>query len=483
MRSAIFLVLTLAIYSWLLVDRFSPEPAWSDGSGYMNSASMLTKWRFTSDLRKPYAIENPYPYHFEPLGLHFNDKSKQLTSTYFVGLPLHLAFVGNFIGLNNGPYVVVIGSALLTLLITALIAIELGVRSIVAFAAAASLAICPVFVLTSTSILSDTVATLWCSFAFLAAIKARRKNMAWALATGCAVGLAMLVRSTNVLMIPAVVVALWNWEAIIYAAIGGIPAIGFLLYYQASVYGSPLHSGYGDFGAMFSMQAFVPTVAFFFHYFMLLLPFALLSFCALFQAPTRQTVKDVAALAAWAGAFVVFYAFYSPVHQHWSNLRFVEPAFPALLVMAGMGIEDLTSRFLPTPIREFAASFSAITAAFAGFATVQLYSHYPNPKLRDQGCVQSGQWITTQLPKDAVVLSMLYSGMIYFKSDQAIMRWDLVSRADAQGYLRDLKHSGEPVYALLDSHEVSDPRIGNIPGKWTKLATFSSASIWRVIPN
>jgi hypothetical protein len=482
MRSAIIVVLALLIYAWLLVGRFSPEPAGSDGSGYLNSASMLTKGRFTYDLRTPYGIENPYPYHFEPLGLHFNQKSKQLTSTYFLGLPLHLAIAGNIVGLNHSPYVIIIGSALLTLLVTALISIELGVSSIVAFAAAASLAICPVFILTSTCILSDTLATFWCSFAFLAAIKARRGKLAWALATGCAVGLAILVRSTNALMILPVIVALRDWRALAYAAVGGMPVIGFLLYYQASVYGSPWQSGYGDFGATFSVAVFFPTIAFFYHYFMLLLPFSLLSFFALFHPPALKTAKEVAALAAWVGAFVVFYAFYSPVHQHWSNLRFVEPAFPALLVMASMGIEDFAARFLPDRIRAFGASFSAVAAALAGVATVQLFSHFPNPKLRDLGCVQSGEWITAQLPRDAVVLSMLYSGMIYFKSDQPIMRWDLLSKTDANGYFRDLKQAGGPVYALLDTHEISDPRIGNIPGKWTKLANFSSASIWRIIP-
>src|SRR5207247_606421 len=92
-----------------------------------------------------------------------------------------------------------------------------------AAAGAAVLGGCPIFVFTSIQPLSDTLATTWTLASVFTALRARR-HAGWAVACGAAFSVAVLVRSTNAVLLPALVVFLGlDWPRLARFVVGGIP--------------------------------------------------------------------------------------------------------------------------------------------------------------------------------------------------------------------------------------------------------------------
>lgn len=473
--------LTAALaYAGLLAARFSPEPGGADAAGYLNSARFLTEGRLTGELRIAPLLKDERSQGFQPLGFEAIPQSNRLVPIYPVGLPLHLAAVCTVFGWQAGPYFLGIGVALATLGMCYLLARELGLARGVALMLVGLLATSSVFIFSSIQPLSDTLATFWCTTAVWLALRARPGPVGWAAMCGWAFAIAVLVRPSNALLLPVLVLLLADWRKLLVTAVSGLPFAVALGLYQSHLYGSPLRSGYGDLSILFSGDYFWPTIWQFATWLGRLLPLGVFGviFAPFLLRGGRR--REVLALLVWVGVFTGFYAFYDFSRRDWSFLRFVEPAFPAMLLLGGMSLEHIVVRINPAGRARATAVMAVVIIAISAFANFSF--RRPDARKHDRMYVQGRDWVAGNLPPDAVIVCSLFSGLLYFDAGHPILRWDNIAVTEWPRYLDVLHRAGQPVFALLGSSELKDPRIKQIPGKWKKLADFETASAWLISP-
>src|SRR5262249_13340640 len=125
-----------------------------------------------------------------------------------------------------------------------------GVGPLLSWLSGVLLAVNPFFLAQALVPMSDVLALAWCAIAFAFALKSR-ESVYWALASGLAIGVAVLVRPSNCLIVPAVLVLLgMDLKRLGMLVLGGLPIALFLGVYQLILYGSPFESGYGGYGTV-----------------------------------------------------------------------------------------------------------------------------------------------------------------------------------------------------------------------------------------
>lgn len=473
-------VAALLGYGIFLALRFSPEAGGADASGYLHSGRLLTEGKLSTVLRTVPELHGASPYDFQPLGFSAEETSPRLVPTYPVGLPLHLALVCAVAGWHWGPYLVIIGAAWAALALSYALARRLGASRLSATIAAVSLAWCRVFISGAVQPLSDTLATVWCLLAVLAALRARSGGIRWSVACGLAFAAAVYVRPSNVMLLPTLIVLLGCGKDLIAAGFAGLPWAVLLGAYQKYLYGAATRSGYGPIFGIFEARYFWPTLVHFAQWILRLLPFAWLALPALFVLPWSRLRRELIALIAWAAAFILFYAFYQVSHEDWSGLRFIEPAFPPLLVLAALGLDAWRMRSPSRLSASFGAGLAVVATLVAFGANVAL--GFPNGRRHDRMYVEATHWAREHIPSDAIVVSMLYTGTLYFETPLPALRWDSVSAENGPRYVTALHRAGRPVYAIVHNFEIADPRMKHVPGRWEKLADFGAMSAWRIRP-
>ena len=108
------------------------------------------------------------------------------------------------------------------------------------------LAIMPTYLFSSLQPMGDVVATFW-GMAALAAALAARRHFAWMMVAGLAFGLGVLVRPTNALLLPALLVSTpLTPRAYLLLGVGGAPMVASYLAFNQLSYGRLLSTGYTD---------------------------------------------------------------------------------------------------------------------------------------------------------------------------------------------------------------------------------------------
>jgi 4-amino-4-deoxy-L-arabinose transferase-like glycosyltransferase len=474
-------IVALAAYAWFLFLNSAIVAGGSDSSGYLNSARLLAEGKLLAELRAPAefgpraAIE---PMHFLPQGFFpFTDRTK-LTPTYPTGLPLHFTFAAKIFGWKFGPWVVVLAAALVSVCLCYVLAREVGVSVPLAAAGAVTLAAFPVFIFTSIQPLSDTLATTWTLAALVAGLRARR-NASWSLACGGAFAMAVLVRPTNLLLAPALLVLLGlDGKKIGVFIAGGVPGAAWLAFYNHQLYGSALRSGYGDdvFGA-FAVAYGPPTALHFAKWLALLLPTALLALPLVTWVRRDGRTREVLALTLAFAAITVVYAFYEVSHEVWWCLRFILPAAPPLICLGVLGAERIAHS---TKARCVTAALIGCwafgcAAYWAPRLDVFMMKHY------EQAYADGAIAAREKLPREALVVSFAFSGALYFYSDFPVLRWDQVEPPVFARYVGLAQTTRRPICAVLFDWEEKDA-FRRCPGGWTRLASIRNVSLWQLAP-
>jgi hypothetical protein len=472
-------LLALFAYGVFLDRHLTVVAGGSDSSGYLNAARLLaagelrTPLRLTPEFGPAAALVRP---HFTPLGFLDTRDPALLAPTYPTGLPLHLALAARLGGWTAGPRGLLLAAALAAVWLTYGLARDLGLPRLLAATAATLLAAFPVFLFTSFQPLSDTLATTWVLAAFRGALGARSRGSGRAALAGAALSLAVLVRPTNVVFAPALLLLLGpdiRRLAVFVAA--GLPAAAWFLAYNRYQYGGMLASGYGDVGAAFGFRHFSPTARNFTLWLATLLPAAVLAlpFAALAHPATRTR----AALALGVGftALTGTYLCYEVSHEVWWCLRFILPAVPLLLLLAIVGIEALArgpgSRW-PRAFRPaFAAGLVLWAVALSAYHGPKLHLYY----LRHYEKVYADGSAAAQrlLPPDALVASFAFSGALYFYTDFPIIRHDMMPPAEFSRYAAIARAAGRPLCAVVYDFEAEQLRSRS-PGPWRTLGTVAN---------
>ena len=473
----------LAALAWFLHGQTTVVAAGSDSSGYLNAARLLARGELSTPQRLPPELgPDVPPFHFMPLGYGRGGHAGVIVPTYPLGLPLHFAAGGLALGWRLGPLWVIVGGAVAGILLCYVCGREFGISPPLAFAGAATLALTPLFLFSSIQPLSDTLAMTWCVGAVWLALRARRGAAAWAVACGAALAGCVLVRPSNVLLLPCLVILLGDWRRLLAAGLGGLPGALALAWCNQRLYGNPFTTGYGNVLASLDSQWVLPTLLHIGLWTARLLPAGLLLLPLAALPLWRQRGRLLLALAAWGAAFVAFYSFYDVTHETWWCLRFILPALPALVFAALLGLDTLCAR-----AKDAAPRWRLLAAGGLVVWSAAVYQAWvPRLGLLEIGRNESayheaGLWARRNLPPNAVVATLPASGALYYYTGFTVMRWDLMSPADFKRYAAILRAANRPVYAMLFNGEARALEE-HMPDKWERIETVAGISFWRLAP-
>lgn len=477
--------LALALYTWFLAANFSPIAAGADASGYLNSARLLATGHFAMELRSPPEFgpqDALLRQQFQPHGFAPFEGKPGLSPTYAVGLPLHLAAAARLVGWTAAPFVVGLGGAIGALALTYIVGRQFGLASASAATVVVLLAAYPVFLFMAIQPLSDVPATTWCLAAIAAAWRARTAP-GWALAAGAALALAVLVRVTNLLLLPALLVLLGaNLPRLAWAFLGGLPGAIFLGFYNHALYGSAFRSGYVNISEAFGWSYGLPTLAVFALWLATLFPAVVLvlPWFAQRNAATETRGPVRLALALWFAPFTLLYAFYQISHEVWWDLRFILPATPALLIGAALGLESLWRR-KPTPhaLRMISLAVLAGWSIALGVYWTKKHHLLLTPmyerKYRDAALAARKEF-----PADALVIAGQTSGAVYFYTPFPVLRWEFVNAAEFAALRARAETVRRPICAVLFEFEEREALQEHCRGDWAKVAAVGNVSLWQL---
>jgi hypothetical protein len=380
-------------------------------------------------------------------------------------------------GWTVGPHLVAVGAALAAMLACYFCARELGVSPLPAMIGAAAIVVNPMHMFIAIQPLSDAVAMTWCVVAAYFALRARRaEGYGWSIACGLACTVAVLVRPTNILVLPAIALLLWRWRPLLVVALAGIPGAIALLSYQKYLYGNALTSGYGSIFEIFEAANFGPTMKHYAEWLPRLLCPAFLLLAVVSVIRWREHGRVLLALWYWAGVVILFYAYYVVTKEAWWCLRFILPAYPAIVLAGLLGLEPLLRKS-----RVAHAVGVGALALWVGISSVYWgrEQHVHGPSKGERTYILAGEWARDHLPRNAAVCSMVASGALFFYTDLAILRWDTISADDFKTYALALQKSGRPLYALLMDLEEPEAFKDHLVGKWEKIADVKTARVWK----
>ena len=404
-----------------------------------------------------------------PLGYRFAPDRRSLAPMYAPGLPMQMALFERLGGQGAVFYVMplLMGVAVWA---TYLLGARAGGRRVGAVAAvllAASPAV--LFQLTHAP-MSDLPAAAWWTVALAALVRPSRSA---ALLCGLAAGAALLTRPNLVLLaiVPGASL-LWSalrssstdtgaWHRLTLFAAGSIPACAAVGVLNDYWYGSPFVSGYGEglAGTLYRWEHFWPNVQ---RYASWMLetegPTAALAGLALavFRRSDRNSADDsadarhvVAICATFALSVWLSYVFYMPFDAWWT-LRFLLPAFPAVCVLASVGVFRAAA-WLPVTLRSQLVAAALAVALWFSLGVVRIYRAEESSS--EWRFATMGRSLAQQVPRQSVVLACLHSGSARYYADRLTLRWDLIPPSQLDSTVAALQARGYATFLLLDDEE------------------------------
>jgi hypothetical protein len=428
----------------------------SDSYGYVSQAELWAHG--TLHVEQPFARSMRWPLApqtLAPLGYRPNDDGTEIVPVYAPGLPMVMAIFQTVGGRDAVFYVVPILGGV-AVLATYLLGARAGGR-MVGCSAAILLATSPVFLMQLLLPMSDVPATAWWALSLAAMLGEGRKA---ALFSGLAAGAAIVTRP-NLVPLAIVPAALLLWrtrrapgafaEALRRAALfaaGTVPACLVVAFLNNRWYGSPLSAGYGSFELLYGTRNLVPNLQ---RYPRWLLrtetPLVLLGLLA--PIVTRRKVVAVASLC-FVGIVFLSYLFHFP-NDDWFWLRYLLPAFPAILVLTSLTLAAMLARF-ERGLR--VAAMAAIVAA-VGWHGISFTVRDGVFRLKEgeRKTRAIGEYIANHFDDRSVFIATLHSGSIRYYSGRITVRFDLIPERFLDRVVADLGRLGYRPYIVVEESE------------------------------
>jgi hypothetical protein len=287
-------------------------------------------------------------------------------------------------------------------------------------------------------------AALWVG-AFAAAASPSARGSMWA---GLLTGLAILVRP-NLAPLALAVGAIVPTPSF---AFGAVPGVVMLLALNHALYGSPLGSGYGNAGSLFSAanvranaSQYGRTI------FSTESVFPFVGLIAPFVVPAEKR-KLAWALVIAAALVSGIYAFYQPFPEWW-YVRFLIPALAFMLALA-------------SAVAAHAARSVRIGGVIAIGTVVLVAFMLTTPASRDAAGMQrnearyreAGQLVRERLPANAMLITVWQSGSMRFHASRPSVMWDALDPDWLDRAVAWLQATGRAPYILVERREEPDFR-------------------------
>ena len=449
--------MAIAIYFGFLVRHISYAAGGADSSGYLNEGRLLARGtpRVRVALLDTLNVDPSMTIAFVPLGFR-PSSGGTMVPTYPPGLPAIFAITG-------APFLIGPIAAIACVVLMYATARELSIPPSLACAGAAMLAVSPPFVLIAIQPVSDVVATLFAILAMWSALRASRQP--WmAIVSGLVFAAGIAVRPTNAFIAIALVFALRARRALLLrAAAGAAPVAIALAWFNASLYGNPLLTGYG----IYDVHPFREVVAAY---------GAFLGWCALLTAlviPGGLAVvvdpyvdrSHRAMLATWFLPFLLFYPLFGI--DGWWFIRYLLPGIPATILGALFILRD--ARLRPIAVAVLLLLMIAIPFRF-----MRKY-HVTSVAKEQRIFPDTVGYVERNIPHDAIVIASELSGSFFYYAERFTVRPEFLD--DAR--LQTLRSRSSRSWYAAPIDDAEWKRM-NLHGHWTRVGSCRQASLWRL---
>ncbi|HVR44083.1 MAG TPA: glycosyltransferase family 39 protein [Thermoanaerobaculia bacterium] len=477
--SPLLLLGGVVLYGAFLTSHRVTSAGGADTSGYLNEARLWLRGELVVPVAPPSGLRLPpaMASRFVPLGFVPGSEEGTMVPTYPPGLPLHYAVAARIGGEGAFWLVTPIVSAV-GILLMVLLARELGFGWWAAGAAAAILALFPTFVMFGVLPMSDSVATTWALAAMLFAFRGRRQ-WGWAAAAGAALGIGVLVRPTQVFLLPALLTVLGlRWRALTAFLSAGAPFAAAQMAIASQLWGSAVRTGYGSIEPLLAWGN-VPVR--FGHYVSwlarLLSPLVFpLGLWGIAVPAAERSVRI--ALALWFVPFFAFYCFYQP-YELWWYTRFLSPAVPPLILLALFAARWLLARFPPAWARLLAL---ALLGAVLATEVMQIRIRGPHRLASEERVYPEAiAMAAAHVPPGGLVLGMQLSGAYLFYRGETMLRYDFVSEEESSLVRARAAAEDQPVHALVMDWEIPELRA-RFPAPWAPVAEVRNVTLFELMP-
>ncbi|HEU5079010.1 MAG TPA: hypothetical protein VFT72_07340 [Opitutaceae bacterium] len=482
-RSALFwLALALIGYGIFIFNECSWYIGGSDSSGYYNSAQLLASGRATKTLRvipglSP-ADHRVGPELYIPLGFRAITET-EMVPTYPVGLPLMILLAAPFTGWIFAPGWAAGINMFFGAVVSYALGRECGLSRWMSLIGAALVGLGPLYVFMGLQPMTDVASLTWETAALLFTLMSRRR-VAWTIAAGFCIGISVLLRPANLMLVIPVAVMLGfdvrRWAAL---ALGGLPCAAFLAWYNFRTYGVILTTGYGNLSSEFSPQWIVPTLG---HYAVWLpILFSPVVLLALGLPWVCRDKRLVVTLGSWVLLLLSFYATYRFTHFVWWFLRFILPVAPILVVSGLLVLTHLAARLA------WRQSTKATVAVALGLCIGTIYTvcwrkfHVTAVKHVDRTYLSVAEWFKENAPANSVIATMQNSGSLIAYTDFTMLRWDEIMPPRFELIRARLAQTHQPLYLAALDWEAKDA-FKRMPGQWKKHTLIYSVEIWEYLP-
>ncbi len=486
----LFVVAVFLGYAWLTWMKMGAYAGGSDSSGYANNAKLMLAGQLVAEQRPLAGVAVALPdYAYVPLGFKPRPDGR-MAPTYPLGLSALYALASLGGTLDRGMAVAMWLMLLGSLPVAYLLARQVGLERGWALVAVAVLAACPLVLHMGLQAMSDVPAMLWTTLAIVLVWASRARR--WlALLAGAAVAVAVFIRPSNALvLLPAGIVLGLDWRRWLLFGLGGLPGAALWAQTNHVLFGKYITTGYGEVGSLFSWANVGPALANYAWGLPQLVPLAPFAVIALLVGRRSGIPGRLAAcLAAWVAVVFGFYVSYWFSTESWWYLRFLLPAFPALIVLSVAGLRWVARSFRGAgshgPVRAVAAVVSVVVALVATLwvqaGMVQRFGILKvgeGERIYPEICA----WTAAHVPADAVVLAMQTTGVFHYAGQFTLVRWDVLDVPLSREVYAAARRAGRPVYAVLFPFEIEDWGCfrGRLAGRWTKIGAVRYATIWRL---
>ena len=427
----------------------------SDAYSYISQADLWLEGKMKTEI--PLASRVPWPNGlatFTPFGYRPVPNEPAIAPMTGPGLPLMMAAL-KYVAGHTAAFLVVPFSGALFLWATFLIGRRLGSES-VGLGGAWLMATSPTFLIMFKSQMSDVPAgACWA----LATYWTLGNSVRSAIAGGLATSTATLIRPNLVPL--AAILCLWlarysNRQRLFAFVAGALPGSLIVAVINNQLYGSPLSSGYGELGELFSIANVPATLT---HYGTWLIetqtPIAAGGIIALAVAPrpiwrTPQARSGVRLLASLVIAVWALYSIY-PLSNAWWTLRFLLPSWPAMCIGVAALVMWPTHRMIAW--RRALQVGALIALGLYGVVVTWQRGVFPEGE-GERRYASIATLVEQHTEPDAMILASIHAGATRYYTGRATMRFDLLDEAWLDRAVEWLQQNGRHPYVLIEDWEM-----------------------------
>jgi hypothetical protein len=229
-----------------------------------------------------------------------------------------------------------------------------------------------------------------------------------------------------------------------------LPGLLGLMWLQYHLFGSPLVSGHGSAGRLFTTDAVFHNLTAHGRWFLvvhtpLVIPALWLGW---------RSDRAFGTLAAVTAAGVALpYVFYGGRFDDWEMLRFLLPGLALLVPVAAEGVATLLRR-LPSPaMQQWSVAAFALAALLGSGRWLDAHGTLALPRLEAK-YPRAAEWISSRTPANAIVLASLHSGSVNYYSGRLTLRWDALPADRLAETVAAASRRGQAMYAVLEQYEM-----------------------------